>query len=472
MALSFLRTSLLSSLVLGALAGCTMETDKLTPVDDTNGGGEDCDVPVANAGPDQTVELGTTVTVDGAGSTVCQTDARSYKWTFEAVPTDSSVDEGSLSDNESATAVAVAFTPDVPGDYVLSLQVSDGEHNSAPDLVVITVTSDDAPPVADCGDDVAGKVGERSTLDGSGSYDPEGAALTYAWSLASTPDCSGLESRDLYNDATATPSIIPDCDGIFVLSLVVSDGYQWSEPDLCYVDVASDNRVPIADAGDSDTLSPCIEGTIHLDGYGSYDLDGDALTYAWSLVSAPAGSSASDADFSDSTAAAPTFVLPDDPVVEGVYTFQLQVYDGQDWSAPDIVSYTVTDEGTNTPPVANAGDDQTIEGEADCTVGLSYSATCEDCVAVEIELDGTSSYDADGDDVAFRWTEGTSMLDIDLPTSPVTMATVPAITAEYRVDTTVTYDVTLTVQDACDASGSDSMTITYTCTGTKDSTSF
>lgn len=471
MAVPLFRSALISTLAVAFLGGCVIETDKLNVIDDSGGAGS-CESPTANAGPDQTVSLGTTVTVDGSGSTVCLTDAHNYTWAFEAVPTDSTIDESALSDNKSATAVTVAFTPDVPGDYVLSLQVSDGEHTSPSDLVVITVTSEDLPPVADCGSNTAGKVGERTTMDGSGSYDPEGAELSYLWSLTSTPDCSAVRSRDLYDDATDHVSVVPDCDGIYVLSLVVSDGYQWSEPDLCYVDVASDNRLPVADAGDSDELSPCIDSTIQLNGYGSYDLDGDPITYSWSLVAAPSGSSASDANFSDPTAAAPTFHLPDDPVVEGDYTFKLQVYDGEDWSAPDIVTFTVLSEGLNTPPVSNAGVDQSIEGEADCTIGLSYSATCENCEAVELELDGTSSYDPDGDDVTFLWSETTSTLDIDLPSSPATNVTVPEVPAEYRVDTVVTYDVTLSVTDACGATTDDVMQITYQCTGTKSSTSF
>lgn len=461
-----------SALVFALMAGCGIETDKVSPIDDTSGGGGDCERPLANAGADQTVSLGTTVTVDGSGSTVCRTEDRAYTWTFEAVPTDSAIDETALSDNESATAIAVAFTPDVPGDYVLSLKVSDGEHNSASDLVVITVTSEDAPPVADCGDNKAGTVSVRTVMDGSGSYDPEGATLDYAWSLSSVPDCSDVSTSDLYDGSTATPSVVPDCDGIYVLSLVVSDGYQWSEPDLCYIDVASENRLPVADAGDSGELPPCIDNTIELNGYGSYDLDGDSLSYLWSLVGAPGGSAASDDDFADATDPTTTFRLPDDPAVEGDYTFQLQVYDGNEWSAPDIVIYTVLGEGLNTPPVANAGDDQSVETEAECEVGLSYSATCEDCEAVTLELDGTSSTDADGDALSFLWSETTNTLDIGIPRASMTNVTIPAVTAEYRSDITATYEVLLTVSDACDATGSDKMTITYTCTGKKGSTSF
>lgn len=463
----------LSPLLLFALFGCEIEN---TPQGTDKGSGEDtgsgCELPVSNAGPDQTVTLGTTVTVDGSGSTVCATDSITYTWTFEAVPTDSTVTEDSLSENGTSTAIAVAFTPDFPGDYVLSLVVSDGDKSSAPDLVVVTVTSEDEPPVADCGGNQAGTQGVRSSMDGSGSYDPEGADLTYAWTLSSAPDCSGLSTSDIYDNDMVTSSVVPDCEGIFIVSLVVSDGYQWSEPDLCYIDVASDNRLPVADAGDSEDLPPCIEATIELDGYGSYDLDGDALTYQWSVVSVPSGSSASDANFSDTAAADPTFTLPDDPVVAGNYTFQLQVSDGEDWSAPDIVTYTVLDEDANNSPIANAGDDQTIEAEADCTVGTSYSATCEDCPAATVDLDGSASYDPDGDSVRYAWSEATGSVEFELPRASETSATVPAVPAEYRVDTTVSYEVNLAVSDDCGGVGNDTMTIQYICTGTKSSTSF
>lgn len=455
-----------------ALYGCTIENKPSA----TDASGTDtasaCSTLVANAGPDQTVTLGTTLTVDGSASTVCPTADRTFTWTFEAVPTDSAVTEDALSENGTSTAEAVAFTPDVPGDYVLSLVVSDGASNSAPDLVVLTVTAEDDPPIADCGGNLAGTQGVRSSMDGSRSYDPEGAELSYAWTLSSAPDCSDLASRDIYDSDTVTSSMVPDCEGIFIVSLVVSDGFQWSEPDLCYIEVATDNRLPVADAGDSEDLPPCIEATIDLDGYGSYDLDGESLTYQWSLVSAPAGSTASDANFSDITAAGPTFTLPDDPVVAGNYIFQLQVFDGNDWSAPDIVTYTVLSEASNTPPIANAGDDQTIEADADCTVGVSYSATCEDCPAAEVDLDGSASYDPDGDGIRYSWSEATGSVGFELPHSSETTATLPAVPAEYRVDTTVNFEVNLEVDDDCGATGDDTMTISYVCTGTKSTSSF
>lgn len=454
------------------LAACNGIENEPKPVDDTGGGAEECERPVANAGADQAVTLGDAATLDGSASTVCLTDDRTWSWSFEAVPTDSAIDDSAFSDNKTMTASAVAFTPDVPGDYVISLVVSDGEKTSTPDFVVVTVVAEDAPPIADCGSNVAGTVGERATLDGSASYDPEGATLDYDWSLSSVPACSDVEDGDVYNGSTATPSLIPDCDGIYVLSLVVSDGHQWSEPDLCYVDVASDNRLPVADAGDSEDLTPCNGSALTLDGYGSYDLDADTLTYQWTVVSVPAGSSASDADFSDASVASPTFNLPDDPIVAGEYTFQLQVYDGTVWSVPDIVTYNVLGESANNAPIANAGVDVTVEKEADCTIGTSYSSTCDNCEGEDVDLDGSASYDPDGDDVSFYWAEASGVVSFSSVTSPLTVATLPEVAAEYRVDTTVVYDISLSVSDGCGATGTDMMQITYVCTGVKGSTSF
>ena len=71
------------------------------------------------------------------------------------------------------------------------------------------------------------------------------------------------------------PSFVPDCDGVFIVYLIVNDGSQWSDPAICAVNVASTNRAPIADAGESQDLGGCASSSISLNGYGSYDLDGD-----------------------------------------------------------------------------------------------------------------------------------------------------------------------------------------------------
>jgi hypothetical protein len=421
-----------------------------------------CEAPTASAGADLAVALGDTVTLDGSASSVCQVylndGSASYAWSFEAVPAGSAVDDSALSDNGSPSSVSPSFIPDVEGDYVLSLTVSDPAFESSPDLVVVSVQSGDLPPVADCGANLAATAGDLVALDGSASADPEGAELTWSWSLSSVPTCSTQSSTDIYNGSGPTPTVVPDCEGIFVVSLVVSDGNQWSDPDYCSIDVASDNRIPVADAGDPGDLSACADNPLQLNGYGSYDLDADELSYRWSVVSVPSTSTVTDASFNDTTSAAP-YVTWDE---RGTYVFQLEVYDGTDWSAPDIVTLTIVDDETNNSPVANAGDDISVESTAECT-SSSYVWTCGDCEAVTTELDGSASDDIDGDDVSYYWSESTGALSFSNRYSSVTDVTVPAQAAAYG-DTTTVYVVSLDVAD-CIVSDNDTLDLTYTCTG-------
>ncbi|MCB1852965.1 MAG: PKD domain containing protein, partial [Gammaproteobacteria bacterium] len=77
-----------------------------------------------------------------------------------------------------------------------------------------------------------------------------------------------------------------------------------------------------------------------LDGSGSTDVDGDSLTFYWSLTP-PSGCCVV---LSDPTAVMPTFEVD----VPGTYLAQLIVNDGTVDSAPD----TVTISTENTAPVA------------------------------------------------------------------------------------------------------------------------
>ena len=422
-----------------------------------------CEAPAANAGADQTAAVGTAVQLDASGSVVCAKlqDAAVYQWTFESVPPDSTVDISALTDNDSPDAVAPRFTPDVPGDYTLSVVVNDSAKESSPDFVVVRVSAGDQAPVADCGPDLAGRIGEAIVLDGTGSDDPEGASLAYTWTMVEAPGCSSLSSADIFNGAGPTPSVVPDCDGLYTVSLVVSDGLQYSEPDICYLNVATNNRPPVADAGESIEFGVCSDNPFQLSGYASYDLDGDALRYLWSVLSVPAGSAATDSGFDDTSAAEPRFTWD----VPGTYLFQLQVSDGETWSPPDVVTFAVDGEALNRRPIANAGGDVTVDVRADCE-SASYVWTCEDCEDVDFALDGSATFDPDGDRLSFRWTEPTGTIRITNPYGAVTEGWLPSRPSDsssvYRLD----IPVSLEVAD-CGLVDDDTITVRYSCTGVR-----
>jgi hypothetical protein len=85
--------------------------------------------PVANAGPAQSVMVGSLVTLDGSASTDPDNDALSYAWTL-AVPAGSTA---TLSGTATARPI---FTPDQAGNYAATLTVSDGKASSSASVTV------------------------------------------------------------------------------------------------------------------------------------------------------------------------------------------------------------------------------------------------------------------------------------------------------------------------------------------------
>jgi hypothetical protein len=110
------------------------------------GGGGAIDRPIANAGPDQIVQPGSTVTLDGTGSSDPDGGTiTSYSWSLAGCP-DGCVDP--IRVQPSPTDPNPIFTaPQTPGDYTFQLVVTDDEEaTSAPDTVVITVGDEEPPP--------------------------------------------------------------------------------------------------------------------------------------------------------------------------------------------------------------------------------------------------------------------------------------------------------------------------------------
>lgn len=90
--------------------------------------------PIANAGSAQSAVTGTAVSLDGSGSSGGNGGSLTYSWTFTLKPA------GSAATLSSATVAKPTFTPDLPGNYIVSLTVNDGDMSSVPSSVAINVS--------------------------------------------------------------------------------------------------------------------------------------------------------------------------------------------------------------------------------------------------------------------------------------------------------------------------------------------
>lgn len=309
--------------------------------------------PSANAGADQSLEYGGTVTLDASGSSSPRSATLSYTWTLASKPATSTA---ALS---STTALNPSFIADIPGTYEADLVANDGTASSSHDRVVVTATNPN--PVANATTQHNVLIGATVALDGSASLPPTGgatSALIYQWTLTSKPAGSLAAIAGALN---AAASVYADVAGTYTATLLVTYQGRSSAPLPVTITASQSNTAPLANTGGPYTIER--GQTLTLDGTGSSDADGNTLSYRWYLMSPGAASGSAAIWMPNGSAlrlenalqgydtARPT-ITPD---VAGNWTAYLAVYDGTSLSTLSSASITVTKPGAaaNTAPVAS-----------------------------------------------------------------------------------------------------------------------
>ena len=365
------------------------------------------EAPLADAGTNQTVKEGSMVTLDGTGSSDPDGDEITFAWTITTKP------DGSSATLADPTKDKSSFAVDLPGDYRIQLVVTDSHDvASDPAEVLIKSTSNSAPSAHAGEDQIVADVDTTVQLDGTQSNDPDGDTITFAWAITTKPD----GSLAALSDSTADkPTFVADVRGDYVIELVVNDGLISSAPDS--VSVNFENLIPVADAGTDETVAP--GELVLLDGTGSYDLDENyPLTYAWQILSKPEESFAALSDLDTATASF-TADLPGDYIVQLVVTDSLGAA-----SEPSTVLISTS----NSAPVANAGADKFIERAGDT-----------------VELDGSLSFDPDGDPITYEWT-----ITAKPNGSEAVLSDAKAVNPSFVADLLGTYIIELVVSDPSD----------------------
>lgn len=252
--------------------------------------------PVANAGSDRSIQTLETAALDGNASSDPEGGSLSYVWTLDGT--------------QIATGPAPVVGPFNAGTHTITLTVTDDHGATASDDMVLTVLN--RAPVAIAGPDRTANHAQTVALDGSASSDPEGGALSHAWTLNGVQIATG-----------PAPVVGPFAVGTYTIALTVTDDHGATATDTMTLTVI--NEAPVANAGPDQTVG--VKGrttTVTLDGSASSDPEGGILSYLWTLDGQTVGTGA----------VAQVDVSP------GTYTFTLTVTDDHGATASDMVIVT------------------------------------------------------------------------------------------------------------------------------------
>lgn len=304
-------------------SGCGARTQ---PLDDLADGGLDADTPlippIATCQPAEawtTIGRAAVIYGDAADSDGRVVDAR---WALEDGPT------GTIVGPVPVNSLATRLTPDLTGDYLVELTVTDDDGLTATcSSVVHSVVG---PPVALCPDDITdASVGRSYVLEGDG-FDDVGI-IAFRWDVTEAP--AGSVARPT-PPAQPVTVLAPDVQGSYVLTLTATDtdGLTGS----CDVSIVASGP-PVAICPDEATVPTRRAHTVD----GAAEDDGAIVLWRWELVEAPPESTATPAP----TGAEDTVLTPDRV---GRYVLRLTVTD--DTGLTDSCEAVVN--ATPTPPTA------------------------------------------------------------------------------------------------------------------------
>jgi hypothetical protein len=146
------------------------------------------------------------------------------------------------------------------------------------------------PPVADAGANQTVTAGARVTLNGAGSSDPEGSALSYRWAQTSGPAVQ-LSAANIQRPAFTAPSVAAGQSALLVFELTVTDNQALTGEDTCMVQVnpaapTDSDGDGVSDAQDAFPNDPVETIDSDLDGLGNNadsDDDNDGMSDGWEI---------------------------------------------------------------------------------------------------------------------------------------------------------------------------------------------
>ncbi|HRO48417.1 PKD domain-containing protein, partial [Agriterribacter sp.] len=293
--------------------------------------------PVANAGVNQTITLPlNSVTLDGTKSTAPAGTISSYAWTKVSGPLNGTIS----SPGSSKTTV----TNLAEGTYQFQLKITDNKGGTSTAIVTINVNPAPLPPVANAGiAQIITLPANSVTLDGTKSTAPSGSITAYQWSKLSGPAPGAITTP-----ANASVIVNGLVEGVYVFQLKITDSNGGTSTATVSITVNAAPVPPIADAGNDQTIDLPANSAV-LDGSNSTAPAGSITSYEWSKLSGPSNENIINPSGVSTTV---------NGLTKGIYQFELKVTDNN--GATSAATVTVTVNAAAVPPIANAGNAQTI----------------------------------------------------------------------------------------------------------------
>ena len=427
--------------------------------------------PTASATAPTAASAGTSVTLNALSSSDPEGEPLSYQWTQDGgFPV-------TLSSNSSPQTGFTIPSDAVDGLLTFTLVVHDGVQASSPlqvsvqivalplatanlaPLAIVSASSERAPTqsASKAVDGIVDGFPSDATREWSTVVEKVGAWIELRWPAAYLINRIRLHDRPnpedrilggtlfLSDGSTIALGALPN-DGtggdvvftprrvswvLFRVEAVSPTSYNTGLAEILVFEQAGS----VADQRPSAAAGPdqVVEGgaTVTLSGLASQDPEGASLAYQWSQVSGTA------VTLFDSTTVAPSFTAPPRTEQPQILVFGLVVHDGVQSSVGDTIHVTVP-AIPNTPPVANAGPDQTVAGGSNVTLSASGSS------------------DANSDPLTLSWSQTSG------PSVALTGAstTTPAFTAPAAISTAQLLVFQVTVQDGRGGSSVDSVQVT------------
>ncbi|MGD8568060.1 MAG: S8 family serine peptidase [Gammaproteobacteria bacterium] len=375
--------------------------------------------PSVNAGVDQTVNVGDSVTLSATASDP-DGDALTYQW--------SQIDGPSINLSNADTLQASFVAPQINATATITVQldVTDSNGATAADQVVVTVEPSNAVPVANAGPDITAAAGDPVTIAGSAT-DSDGTISSYRWTQLPGPNASvSLTNANTATVSFTTPAVTATTT--ITLRLTVTDDQGATDFDDVNVTVtaANSNPAPVVSAGPD--ITAVVGETVSITGTATDD--GTVIVYIWTQV----GSGTALALQNPATETV-SFVAPAVSATTD-FTLRFTAVDDQGAIGSDEVVITVNPVITNAAPIANAGPDTTV------TAGNAVTLT-------------GSGNDNDGSITTYQWSQVNG---VDAGLTTTDNPTLQFVAPDVATPSNIT--LRLTVTDDLGATGFDDTVVT------------